>query len=105
MAEFRLSTRAEADFDGIAAYTVQAWGVEQCARYLRELELCCQRLADEPLLGRACDHTRPGLRCHPLGKHIIYFRAYPYGIRVVTVLHERMLPELHLADADDDDDG
>jgi len=40
VAEYRLSKRAEADFDGIADYTVTTWGLEQCARYLGELEAC-----------------------------------------------------------------
>ena len=103
MAEFRLSTRAETDFDGIAAYTVTPWGVKQCDRYLGALEACCQRLADDPRRGRACDNIRHGLLRYEQGKHVVFYRLRPYGIRVIAVLHERMLPELHLSGEEDDE--
>lgn len=35
----------------------------------------------------------------------MFYRTRSYGIRVVAVLHERMLPELHLEEEDDDSSG
>jgi toxin ParE1/3/4 len=104
VAEYILSKRAETDFDGIAAYTITTWGPEQCARYLGQLEACCQQLAEEPQLGRSCDQIRPGLFRYEQGKHVVFYRLRPYGIRVIAVLHERMLPVLHLIDDEDEDD-
>jgi plasmid stabilization system protein ParE len=34
---------------------------------------------------------------------VIFYRVKPYGIRVMTILHERMLVEHHLADDDDEE--
>jgi toxin ParE1/3/4 len=102
--EFHLSKRAESDFDGIAAYTVATWGIEQCARYLGELEACCQQLAENPQRGRSCDQIRLGLFRYEQGKHVIFYRPQPYGIRVIAVLHERMLPMLHILDDEDEDE-
>ncbi|MBM4264852.1 MAG: type II toxin-antitoxin system RelE/ParE family toxin [Deltaproteobacteria bacterium] len=59
MAVFRLSNRAERDLLDIANHTLGTWGEEQTLRYIDELEQCCQRLADNPNLGRACDHNSP----------------------------------------------
>jgi plasmid stabilization system protein ParE len=36
-------------------------------------------------------------------KHVVFYRLRPYGIRVIAVLHERMLPELHLSGEEDDE--
>ena len=58
MAAFRFSRRAEADLLSIGDYTLRTWGKAQAARYLRELEVCCQTLSDNPALGRLCDEVR-----------------------------------------------
>ena len=62
MAAFRFSRRAEADLLSIGRYTLRTWGEAQAARYVGELEVCCQTLSDNPALGRLCDEIRPGLR-------------------------------------------
>jgi toxin ParE1/3/4 len=98
VARFRLTLRAEADLSEISDYTLRTWGEAQCARYLDQLEQCCQRLADQPILGRPCDVIRPGLRRREQGKHVIFYRRSAEDIMVLRILHERMLPELHLAD-------
>ena len=89
------SRRAEADLVAIGAYTLQQWGVEQTIRYLDQLETCCERLAENPLLGRPCDEIRPGLRRMEQGRHVIFYRQQKKGIVVSRMLHQRMLPERH----------
>lgn len=102
MAGFRLTRRAEDDLAEIGAYTLRTWGAEQCARYLDQLEGCCERLAEDPRRGRACDEVRPGYRRRVQGKHVLYFRQIDEEtILIVRVLHAGMLPELHLGDDED----
>jgi toxin ParE1/3/4 len=98
MGKFRLSRRAEADLLGIAEFTIREWGKSQAARYLDELETCCQMLADNPGLGRPCGHVRPGLRRHEHGKRVLFYRQEKNGILISRILHERMLPERHAID-------
>jgi toxin ParE1/3/4 len=95
MAKFRLSRRAEADLLSIGEFTLREWGKSQAARYLGEIETCCQMLADNTALGRPCDHVRPGLRRHEHGKHVLFYRRERNGILVSRILHQRMLPERH----------
>jgi toxin ParE1/3/4 len=98
VAAFRLSRRAEADLLGIGTYTLRTWGEEQAIRYIDDLEACCQGLADNPTLGRACDHVRPGLRRTECGRHVIFYREDAGGTLVSRILHQRMLPERHAID-------
>ena len=100
---YRFAEKALADLRSIAEYTIREWGVEQCERYLAALEMCCQDLAADPRLGRACAQISSGLFRQEQGKHVVFYRLRPHGIRVIAILHERMLPELHLA-ADDQED-
>jgi toxin ParE1/3/4 len=60
MPAYRLSRLAEADLLDIATHTLQTWGRDQAIRYVDDLEACCSKLADNPALGRACDHVRHG---------------------------------------------
>ncbi len=103
MAAFRFSRRAEADLLSIGDYTLRTWGKAQAARYVGELEVCCQTLSDNPALGRLCDEVRPGLRRLEHGKHVVFYRQERGGILVSRILHQRMLPELH-STADQDDE-
>jgi toxin ParE1/3/4 len=98
MAKFRLSRRAEVDLLSIGEFTLREWGKSQAARYIGELETCCQMLADNPALGRPCDHVRPGLRRHEHGKHVLFYRRESKGILISRILHQRMLPERHAID-------
>jgi toxin ParE1/3/4 len=98
---FRFSRLAEADLLSIGVYTLRTWGDAQAVRYLDELEACCRQLADNPASGRSCDDIRPGLYRREQGKHVIFFRREPKGILVSRILHERMLPERHAFNDED----
>ena len=102
MAKFRFSRRAEADLLSIGEYTLRKWGETQTARYLRELEECCQMLARNPALGRRCEHIRPGLRRFEHGKHVLFYRQELRGILISRILHQRMLPEKHGMDSEEE---
>ena len=101
MGRFRISRLAEADLHNIGAYTLRIWGETQADRYLAQLEDCCQRLADHPALGRACDEIRSGLRRMEQGRHVVFYREEPDGIVISRILHQRMLPDKQ--DIDDKD--
>ena len=67
----------------------------QAAHCVEELQVCCQTLADNPALGRLCDDVRPGLHRVEHAKHVVFYRQERGGILVSRILHERMLPERH----------
>ena len=101
MAVFRFSRRAEDDLLSIGDYTLRTWGKAQAARYIGELEICCQTLADNPALGRLCEDVRPGLRSLEHGKHVVFYRQQRGGVLVSRILHQRMLPDRYAIDDQD----
>jgi toxin ParE1/3/4 len=98
---FRYSRRAEADLLGIGRYTLRTWGEEQATRYIDDLEACCRMLAGNPMLGRACDHIRPGLRRMERGEHVVFYREGDTGV-LVSRMHRRVLPERQFDDDEED---
>jgi toxin ParE1/3/4 len=102
MGIYHLTRRAESDLFEIGEYTIRTWGIEQCARYLDALEACCQKLANNPRLGRSCESLRSGYWRMEQGKHVVFYRIEKDGIVVTRILHVRMLPKLHLDDERED---
>jgi len=99
----RFSRRAETDLLSIFAYTLRTSGEDQAVRYVDDLEVCCQMLADNPMLGRTCDYVRPGLRRMERGRHVVFYRKDTGGILVSRILHQHIVPERQ--PIDDEDDG
>jgi len=95
-AEYRLAPEAERDLEAIWLYTFEEWGLEQAHRYTDELTEAFAQLAASPGIATSCDPIRKGYRRSRVGRHVIYFRLTEYGIAVVRVLHDRMLPAQHL---------
>lgn len=88
----RFSRLAERDLQAIGVYTVERWGMKQAIAYLEALEACCQTLADNPGIGRACDDVRPGLNRFEHASHVVFYRLESGGIWISRILHERMMP-------------
>ena len=95
MGTVRFSRSAEADLLRIGEYTLRTWGKSQAARYLGGFEVLCRTLAANPFLGRLCNEIRPGLRRTEHGMHVVFYRQERSGIRIIRILHQRMLPDRH----------
>ena len=95
-ARLRVRKKARADLREIGRYTRKRWGREQSNRYLGELDTCFHRLVSMPTLGRPFVPVPPYLR-QDHGSHVVFLRREANGdVVVVRILHERMLPQLHL---------
>jgi toxin ParE1/3/4 len=90
--KFNVSRPAQFDIREIARFTLERWGVSQAHRYTQGLRATFQLLADNPRMGRSCDAISAGLHRHEVGKHVIFYRLKPSGIRVVRILHQQMNP-------------
>lgn len=84
------SPQAQSDYEAILAYSLRRWGEEQATSYEEVLLRALAHLQDRPLLGRARDDLRPGVRTFPVGQHLIVYEADGLVIRVARLLHQRM---------------
>ncbi|MGI9302951.1 MAG: type II toxin-antitoxin system RelE/ParE family toxin [Gammaproteobacteria bacterium] len=95
-AEYRLAPEAREDLETVWLYSIEQWGLKRANRYIDDVADAFAYLTAYPMDGTACDHIRDGYRRYPVIRHIIYYRITDYGIAVVRVLHDRMLPSRHL---------
>jgi toxin ParE1/3/4 len=103
VATYRFSLSAEGDLEGILAYSIDEWGIEQTARYRDQLLGCCQLIAQQTMLGRSCDDIRPGYLRIQEGRHVLFFKRDAAGVLVVRILHDCMNPFRHIEDDDEDE--
>jgi toxin ParE1/3/4 len=92
----RITRAAERDLIEISRYTRERWGSEQARRYVSLLDARFVALAKNPQSGRPRDDIRTGYWCARESRHAIFYRLMGVEVEIVRVLHERMLPELHL---------
>jgi toxin ParE1/3/4 len=78
--------RAEEDLLTIAEYIARDNPIA-AAHWLDQIELQLLQLAENPYLGEAVDHLRPGLRRFSHGNYLIFYEPRETGIGLVRVLH------------------
>ena len=94
-AEYRLSPEADRDMELIWLYTLEQWGLDQANRYTDDLTAAFSQLSENPRIGAISEDIRKGYRRSRVGRHTIYYRITDYGIAVIRILHDRMLPKRH----------
>jgi toxin ParE1/3/4 len=57
---------------------------------LFEIEAACDRLLDDPMLGRPRHEIMAGMRSMPVRRHVVFYQLSKRTIEVVRVLHQRM---------------
>ena len=57
MSTYRLTPAARRDLSRIWDYSEERWGLQQAEVYLRDLQTCLERLADDPCRGHPRDST------------------------------------------------
>jgi toxin ParE1/3/4 len=88
--QYRLTRRAEADLDDIAAYTLQHWGQTQMDAYIRALFDRFEWLASKPKVGRERPEIGRGVRSYPEGSHIVFYREVGTVIEIAAIPHQAM---------------
>ena len=96
MARIYKTQVAETDLENIWLYTFEQWSEEQADKYYDELVEGINKLLDNPELGKSRDNIRSGYRSMQINHHVVYYRIEKADIRIIRLLHERMLPAKHL---------
>ena len=94
--KLRISGPAKRDLERIGEYTRAKWGAAQKRKYLGQIKDGLKALRDTPGIGTRRDDIHEGLRAHPVGKHVIFYRETKTELTIIRVLHESMNPALRL---------
>jgi toxin ParE1/3/4 len=83
------SPEAQEDLLDIWHFGANAWSPEQADRHLRDIDVMCDRLREDPKLGHRRDDLIPGLRSMYVRPHFVFYRISAGTVTIVRVLHER----------------
>lgn len=90
MPSWQLSRAAEADLADIAAYSVEAFGIDRALSYRDGLIRTLAFLAENPKGARLRSELKPPLRAHRFQSHLIFYDVLQEGgIMIVRIRHGR----------------
>jgi toxin ParE1/3/4 len=87
---YGLTHDAEVDLDEIWWHVAGESGVPEIAQHL--IETITERfdtLSTHPRMGRARNDLRRGLRGHPVGNYLIFYRIVGTNVLILRILHGR----------------
>ena len=87
---------AENDLFEIGVYTWTEWGEEQFVKYMALLRETCEDIIPRKHRFARSVPKRPELLRWRCERHVIYFRKVDDGFEIIRILHDRMLPSMHL---------
>ncbi|MBO9543328.1 type II toxin-antitoxin system RelE/ParE family toxin [Caulobacter sp.] len=96
MSGYRLTPRAQRDFDEIWVYSKAKWGARRALTYLREIRATIALAAANPDLSPFDEDLPSGYRRRSTGSHFIFYRRGEGFIEIVRVLHQTMDIDSHL---------
>jgi len=96
VAKYLLSLEAAQSIASINEYTIENFGIQQAARYLKNFRDRFDYLVKNPELGTKRDDISPGFYSYYEGSHTIYYKILGGDIGIIDVLHQSMEPERNL---------
>ena len=97
MAKFILTYSALKDLNEIWNYTCDNWSEQQADLYYTLIITTCQKLAENPILGKKYEKVNRELFSYKAGEHLIFFRIINHTeIEVIRFLHSKMDLKSHL---------
>ncbi len=98
MLRFNVSDKANNDLFEIGYYTQNKFGTKQRNKYLDELSDKFQYLAEAPEHGMPKFFIRKNYFSYSVQKHIVFYKKYSYGVRIIRVLHQSIDHKKHLSE-------
>lgn len=91
MAKVILRQEAINDLNDIWNYTFEQWSENQADKYYSTLKFACEKIGENPNLGKEYAEIRKNLLKFKSGKHIIFYHLISEDeIEVIRILHEKM---------------
>jgi toxin ParE1/3/4 len=89
MVSYRLSDRADEDFESIYLFGLLNFGLLQADAYADGLEARFEQIAHRPKLYPAIDHVKAGYRLCVYKSHAIYYRSDGSCATIVRILRNQ----------------
>ena len=89
MANYRLSKKADEDFESIYVFGLLNFGLMQADAYADGLEKRFEQIAALPDLYPAIDHIKPGYSFSVYQTHSIYYRVDNAGVLIARILRNQ----------------
>jgi toxin ParE1/3/4 len=96
VSSFKLTPRAQRDFDEIWDYSKGKWGARRALTYLRQIRTAIALIAGYPDLGPLFEDIPGGYRKRAVGSHVIFYRQLSQKTEIVRILHQNMDVDSHL---------
>jgi len=96
LSAFKLTSRAQRDFDEIWDYSKSKWGSRRALPYLRQIRTAIAMVAAYPDLGPILENLPNGYRKRPVGSHVIFYLPRGDQTEIVRILHQNMDVDSHL---------
>jgi toxin ParE1/3/4 len=91
MAKVVFRQEAVDDLNNIWDYTFNKWSEAQADYYYSVIKFACNKIGDNPQLGREYSEISSNLLGFKSGKHVIFYHLISESeIEVIRILHERM---------------
>ena len=91
MSKYRFTRKAVEDLNNIWKYSFETWSEEQADLYYHMLIASCEKLAENPEIGKNYDEIFTDLKGYLAGKHVIFYRSMEDNlIEITRILHGRM---------------
>jgi toxin ParE1/3/4 len=91
MLPIHLQVKAKADLKNILQHSVEQWGLTRAEQYYDDLSDGINSLKENPKLGFARDDIKAGYRQLAIEKHHVFYRLSSTQIRIIRILHDKML--------------
>ena len=96
MANYLLSPQAQQSLVQISQYTLDNFGERQKKGYLKMLRDRMRAAAKNPEKGKERGDVKTGYYSLQAEKHYIYYRIRNSHIEIIDVLHQSMVPKIHI---------
>lgn len=91
MANYKLSSAADKDFEQLFEYGIDNFGLSTAKSYVDGLIIKFQTIAEHPLHYQAVDYIRSGYRRSVYGKHAIYYIVSNGCVDIMRILRSENL--------------
>ena len=96
MSTFKLTPRAQRDFDEIWDYSKSKWGARRALAYPRQISTAIAMVAAYPDLGPILEDLQNSYRKRAVGSHVIFYLPRGDRTEIVRILHQNMDVDSHL---------